>query len=443
MLESGRSAGVTCRGRLPQDASLPTGDRQMKRADAGGNCRVGNGRRPTASQGGDSDEQLWTLQAHAQRATLCASHPPLYFDTDQGLWPVLSGAAPAQLNLLLQAPPCRHRACATMPGGPANAGGDNAAAAGAGASAGTGAPNLWPATILAPTLLREVPVCKTSHPHGCSSTQPEPWAGGWGRSWRAGARRGRRPGAAGCDGLSELNHRTPAWSLGCWAPMPRPVQESRRTFAERLGHWADNGFNELPRGSGLRVSLDAALERLDQLSALRWAVALQPKATADPHRRVVRFNHWASDQRCASVGGRLRRVSWCPRIYLPSHQYELCACPPAYVAAVDFRQWGPHARLRQRRPALAPGRPTHQHRAGVSAVWEGARALRTLVAQLEGRERAASDGRACRRYMPPCGPTSSRALNWLQFLRARGLCGVLTEATWAWANAADHWPTSG
>ena len=297
----------------------------------------------------DSDGSAWTLQARlpSPSATLCANHPPLYIDTDQGLCgPVQAdGLRPAQLDLLLQAPPLAAAALqkhqtqvASRLGGVLPL-----------------PPVLKPLARvqdckpvarlhLAPTLPHEVPDM------GLITAQLQfDYAGhvGW---WVGQDLAMLVPGADGSqvllqrDGLSELNAIERLLGLGLLGTdeglFGIPGERSQNDWM----HWADNGFVVL-RDAGFEVSLDAALEGwIQHADALE--VALQPEGGDEAHRRGS-LCRWASRSKvcvttsCPGCPGSLplRPTSrWtlppacpsCPRtsICRPTPVRALCACPP-------------------------------------------------------------------------------------------------------------------
>ena len=407
---------------------------------------------PAASLGGDSDGSAWTLQARLPRpsATLCANHPPLYIDTDQGLCgPVQAeGLRPAQLDLLLQAPPLaaaalqKHqtqvasRLGGVLPLPPV-------------LKPLARVPGTKPVARLhlAPTLPHEVPDM------GLITAQLQfDYAGhvGW---WVGQDLAVLVPGADGSqvllqrDGLSELNAIERLLGLGLLGTdeglFGIPGERSQNDWM----HWADNGFVVL-RDAGFEVSLDAALEGWIQ-HADALDVALQPEGgdeATSPWFALslgieihgVRHNilPWLPRLIAAAADQPLDAATGLPQlpshVYLPSHtgtgfvRLPTDTLRPWMAALLDLVGDRTHdfdgdslklSRLDALRTSAALGE---------GAVWEGAQALHTLVAQLKGASALPS-------VAVPAGvhatlrPYQQQGLNWLQFLRAHGLAGVLAD----------------
>ena len=212
-------------------------------------------------------------------------------------------------------------------------------------------------------------------------------------------------------------------------------------------HWADNGFVVL-RDAGFEVSLDAALEGWIQ-HADALDVALQPEGgdeATSPWFALslgieihgVRHNilPWLPRLIAAAADQPLDAATGLPQlpshVYLPSHtgtgfvRLPTDTLRPWMAALLDLVGDRTHdfdgdslklSRLDALRTSAALGE---------GAVWEGAQALHTLVAQLKGASALPS-------VAVPAGvhatlrPYQQQGLNWLQFLRAHGLAGVLAD----------------
>ena len=355
-------------------------------------------------------EGVWALQATlpGASATLCDNHPPLYLDASEGVCgPVhAEGLSPAQVTMLLRAPALsatalqkHHADVARRVGG------------------------LLPLPpVLGPlTRLQGVtPVARLhlapSLPHavadmGLITAQLRfDYQGHVG--WWAGQELGVLvPGADGGqvllqrDATAELAAIERLMSLGLLATEDGlfgiPGERSQNDWM----HWADNGF-EVLRNAGFDITLDAALDGWIQ-HADTLDVALQPEgedAATSPWFALslgleingVRHNilPWLPDLIAAAAAQPLDPITGLPR--LPSHVYLPSLGGAAFVRlptdtlrpwmaalmdlvgdrARDFR--GDSLKL-SRMDALRTSAAL-----GEGAVWQGADALRAMVAQLRG-----------------------------------------------------------
>ncbi|WP_335622417.1 DEAD/DEAH box helicase [Acidovorax carolinensis] len=212
-------------------------------------------------------------------------------------------------------------------------------------------------------------------------------------------------------------------------------------------HWADNGFGVL-RDAGFELTLDAALGGwITHADAL--AVALQPEGDDEATSpwfalslgmeiNGVRHNilPWLPDLIAAAASQPVDPATGLPQ--LPSHVYLPSQVGPGFVRLPTdtLRPWmaalldlvgdrahdfnGDSLKL-SRMDALRTSAAL-----GEGAVWEGAGALRAMVAQLKGAS-------SLPEVPLPAGvratlrPYQQQGLNWLQFLSAHGLAGVLAD----------------
>ena len=212
-------------------------------------------------------------------------------------------------------------------------------------------------------------------------------------------------------------------------------------------HWADNGFGVL-RDAGFDLTLDAALSGwITHADTL--AVALQPEGDDEATSpwfalslgmeiNGVRHNilPWLPDLIAAAAAQPPDPETGLPQ--LPSHVYLPSQVGPGFVRLPTdtLRPWmaalldlvgdrahdftGDSLKL-SRMDALRTSAAL-----GEGAVWEGAGALRAMVAQLKG-------AKSLPEVPLPAGvratlrPYQQQGLNWLQFLSANGLAGVLAD----------------
>lgn len=402
-----------------------------------------------APQGGDS---AWALQATlpSRSATLCGNHPPLYLDAAQGLCgPVQAeGLSPAQLLMLLQAPALgaaalqkHHADVASRLGG------------------------MLPLPPVLSPLTRVQGVKPVARLH--LAPVPEADVPGLGLitarlrfdyqghvGWWAGQELGVLvTGADGGqvllqrDAVAELDAIERLMDLGLLATddglFGIPGEESQEDWM----HWFDNGFAVL-REAGFALTLDAALDGwITHADALD--VALQPRGEDEA------TSPWFA----LSLGMEINGVRHNILPLLPMLIAAAAQQPPD--PATGQPQLPPFAYLRGTgasgfvrvptdilRPWMAAlldlvGDRAHDFSGdslklsrldalrtsaalGEGAVWEGADALRSLVAQLQGAS-------ALPTVPVPAGvqatlrPYQQQGLNWLQFLRAHGLAGVLAD----------------
>ncbi|CAN7338332.1 DEAD/DEAH box helicase [Acidovorax sp. LjRoot74] len=412
---------------------------------------------PAPQAGGDS---AWRLQARlpSGSAMLCANDPPLYLDTDQGLCgPVLAeGLSAAQLQLLLQAPPLgtaalqkHHADVASRLGGTLPL-----------------PPVLSPLTrvqgVKPVARLHLAPVPEADVPGlGLITAQLRfDYQGHVG--WWAGQDLGVLvPGADGGqvllqrDAAAELDAVERLMDLGLLATddglFGIPGEESQDDWM----HWCDNDFVVL-REAGFVLTLDAALNGWIT-HAETLSVALQPSGEDEATSpwfalslgieiNGVRHNILpllpmliaaAAQQPPDPATGQpqlppfayLRGVGVSGFVRVPTD-----ALRPWMAAlldlvgdrAHDFR--GDSLKL-SRLDALRTSAALSEGELGAldeGAVWKGADALQALVAQLRGAS-------ALPTVPVPAGvqatlrPYQQQGLNWLQFLRAHGLAGVLAD----------------
>ena len=397
-------------------------------------------------------EGVWALQATlpGASATLCDNHPPLYLDASEGVCgPVhAEGLSPAQVTMLLRAPALsatalqkHHADVARRVGG------------------------LLPLPPLLGPLTRlqgVTPVARLhlapSLPHavadmGLISAQLRfDYQGHVG--WWAGQELGVLvPGADGGqvllqrDAAAELAAIERLMGLGLLATEDGlfgiPGERSQNDWM----HWADNGF-EVLRNAGFDITLDAALDGWIQHADM-LDVALQPEggdAATSPWFALslgleingVRHNilPWLPDLIAAAAAQPLDPITGLPR--LPSHVYLPSLGGAAFVRlptdtlrpwmaalmdlvgdrARDFR--GDSLKL-SRMDALRTSAAL-----GEGAVWQGADALRAMVAQWRGAS-ALPEVPQPASVRATLRPYQQQGLNWLQFLRAHGLAGVLAD----------------
>lgn len=212
-------------------------------------------------------------------------------------------------------------------------------------------------------------------------------------------------------------------------------------------HWADNGFGVL-REAGFDVTLDAALSGwITHADAL--AVALQPEGDDEATSpwfalslgmeiNGVRHNilPWLPDLIAAAAAHPPDLETGLPQ--LPSHVYLPSQAGPGFVRLPTdtLRPWmaalldlvgdrahdftGDSLKL-SRMDALRTSAAL-----GEGAVWEGAGALRAMVAQLKGAS-ALPEVPLPASVHATLRPYQQQGLNWLQFLRTHGLAGVLAD----------------
>ncbi|MBV7541851.1 DEAD/DEAH box helicase [Acidovorax sp. sic0104] len=397
-------------------------------------------------------DSLWSLQATlpSPTATLCDNQPALYVDATRGeCGPVhAEGLSPAQVGMLLKAPALnatslqkRHAEVASRLGGVLPL-----------------PPVLGPLTrvqgVKPVARLHLAPVQAQNVAHlGLVAAQLQfdyqGHVGWWG---------GQDPGVllTGADGGQVLLRRDAAaeldaierlMALGLLATdegvFGIPGGRSQNDWM----HWADNGFAVL-RDAGFAVTTDAALDgwisHADMLD-----VSLQPEGGDDstsPWFALslgididgVRHNilPWLPDLIAAAAAQPPDPASGQPR--LPSHVYlasltgsgfvrlPTTALQPWMAALLDLVGDRTHdfqrdslklSRLEVLRTTAALGE---------GVPWEGAAALRGVVAQLQGAG-VLPEVPLPASVHATLRPYQQQGLNWLQFLRAHGLAGVLAD----------------
>ncbi len=218
-------------------------------------------------------------------------------------------------------------------------------------------------------------------------------------------------------------------------------------------HWADNGFEANCAAPVLPLTLDAALEGwITQAEVLD--VQLQPAggAAADAQRRSPWFDlslgieihgqrhnilSVAARADCRGCGAaRPTRSPGCrrcrPFVYLPAPGREgfvrlpTDVLQPWMAALLDLVGERAHdfagdslrlSRLDALRASAALGE---------GAVWQGAAALHAMVQQLKGQA-ALPEVPVPASVQAELRPYQRQGLNWLQFLRAHGLGGILAD----------------
>ncbi len=401
------------------------------------------------AQGG---EGVWGLQATlpGHSATLCDNHPPLYLDAAHGVCgPVhAEGLSPVQVAMLLKAPALSAAALQKHHADVARRIG--------------GVLPLPP--VLGPlTRVQGVkPVARLhlapSPPHevadmGLVTAQLRfDYQGHVG--WWAGQELGVLVTAADGgqvllqrDPLAELSAIERLMDLGLLATddgvFGIPGERSQNDWM----HWADNGFVVL-RDAGFAVTLEAALDGWIQHADV-LDVALQPDGDDEA------TSPWFSLSLGMEINGvRHNILPWLPnliaaaaaqpldpatgRAQLPSHVYLPSLSGPGFVrlptdtlqpwmaALLDLVGDRAHdfngdslklSRLDALRTSAALGE---------GAVWQGADALRAMVAQLQGAS-ALPEVPLPASVRATLRPYQQQGLNWLQFLRAHGLAGVLAD----------------
>ncbi|MBU0749617.1 MAG: DEAD/DEAH box helicase [Gammaproteobacteria bacterium] len=397
-------------------------------------------------------ESVWGLQATlpGHTATLCDNHPPMYLDATRGVCGPAhaEGLSPAQVAMLLKAPALsatalqkHHADVASRIGGVLPL-----------------PPVLGPLTrvqgvkplarlYLAPSLSHEVPDM------GLITAQLRfDYQGhvGW---WAGQELAVLVAGADGAkvllqrDAVAELNAIESLMNLGLLGTddglFGIPGERSQGDWM----HWADNGFAVL-RDAGFAITLDAALDGWIQ-HADTLDVALQPGSddeATSPWFALslgmeidgVRHNilPWLPNLIAAAAHQPLDAATGQPQ--LPSHVYLPAPNGPGFVRLPTdaLRPWmaalldlvGDRAydfqgdslklsRLEALRTSAALGE---------GVVWEGSTALRAMVAQLQGAS-ALPQVPLPDSVRATLRPYQQQGLNWLQFLRAHGLAGVLAD----------------
>ena len=402
--------------------------------------------------GGDGGDSAWTLQARlpGPSATLCANHPPLYIDVDQGLCGPVSaeGLSPEQLELLLQAPPLaaaalqkHHAEVASRLGGMLPL-----------------PPVLSPLTrvqgVKPVARLHLAPVPEVDVPGlGLITAQLRfDYQGhvGW---WAGQDLSVLVTGADGSqvllqrDAAAELDAIERLMDLGLLATddglFGIPGEESQDDWM----HWFDNGFSVL-RDAGFVLTQDAALDgwitHADTLD-----VSLQPSGEDEA------TSPWFA----LSLGMEINGVRHNILPLLPLLIAAAAQQPPDPVTGQPqlppfayLRGVGTSGFVRVPTDALRPwmaalldlvGDRAHDFSGdslklsrmdalrtsaalGEGAVWQGADALRAMVAPLQSAG-ALPEVPLPASVLATLRPYQQQGLNWLQFLRAHSLAGVLAD----------------
>ena len=401
------------------------------------------------AQGGES---VWGLQATlpSRSATLCDNHPPLYLDAAHGVCgPVhAEGLSPTQVAMLLQAPALsatalqkHHADLARRIGG------------------------VLPLPPVLGPLTRVQGVKPVARLHLAPSPPNEvadmglitaqlrfDYQGhvGW---WAGQELAVLVPGADGGqvllqrDALAELNAIESLMDLGLLATdeglFGIPGERSQNDWM----HWADNGFGVL-RDAGFVLTLDAALDGWIQ-HADTLDVALQPEGEDEA------TSPWFALSLGMEINGvRHNILPWLPNLIaaaaaqppdpatglpqLPSHVYLPSLNGPGFVRLPTdtLRPWmaalldlvgdrahdfqGDSLKL-SRLDALRTSAAL-----GEGAVWQGSDALRAMVGQLQGAS-ALPEVPVPASVQAELRPYQQQGLNWLQFLSAHGLAGILAD----------------
>ena len=398
-------------------------------------------------------EPGWSLRAKLvdSSAKLCLNSPPLYLDAARGLCgPALAdGIAPAQLEVLLKAPPLKpsalekHQAALVQRLGP----------------------------LPLPPVLQSLTTLRGITPSAClqlSLTPPEhvpdlgliqarlefDYAGH--RGWWAGQgstvliddKAGRL--LLHRDAEAELEALTRLYELGLMSaekgvfgiPGDGPQQDWL--------HWADNGFSVL-RDAGFEVTLDDALQHwithadtldvqlrpqgedgLEAATSPWFDLSLGMEINGQRHNILP----WLPDLIAAAANSPLDPETGLPAIppfvYLPAPGGQGFIRLPTdtlkpWMAALlelvgdrahDFT--GDSLKL-SRLDALRTGAAL-----GEGAVWEGAQALREMVQRLSGQSEL-PEVPVPASVQANLRPYQQQGVNWLQFLRQHSLGGILAD----------------
>lgn len=404
------------------------------------------------SGGGNGGDSTWTLQARlpSPSATLCANHPPLYLDVAQGLCGPVSaeGLSPEQLELLLQAPPLaaaalqkHHAEVASRLGGMLPL-----------------PPVLSPLTrvqgVRPVARLHLAPVPEADVPGlGLITAQLRfDYQGhvGW---WPGQDLSVLVTGADGSqvllqrDAAAELDAIERLMDLGLLATddglFGIPGEESQDDWM----HWFDNGFSVL-REAGFVLTQDAALDGWithantldvslqpsgeDEATSPWFALSLGMEINGVRHNILPLLPLLiaaAAQQPPDPVTGQpqlppfayLRGVGASGFVRVPTD-----ALRPWMAALLDLvgdraHDFSGDSLKLSRMDALRTGAAL-----GEGAVWQGADALRAMVAQLQGAG-ALPEVPLPASVLATLRPYQQQGLNWLQFLSAHGLAGVLAD----------------
>ncbi|PJI97113.1 SWIM zinc finger protein [Acidovorax sp. 69] len=401
-----------------------------------------------AAGGGES---AWGLQATlpTPTATLCDNHPPVYLDAAHGVCgPVhADGLSSAQVAMLLKAPALNamalqkhHAELARRIGG------------------------VLPLPPVLGTLTRVQGVEPVARLHLAPSPPHEVAALGLITAqlrfdyqghvgWWAGQELAvlvRGTGGSQVllqrDALAELNAIERLMGLGLLATDDGVFGIPGERSQDDWMHWADQGFVVL-RDAGFEITVDALLDGWIQ-HAETLAVALHAQGDDEA------TSPWFGLSLGMEIDGvRHNILPWLPRLIaaaaaqpvdpasglppLPAHVYLPALVGPGFVrlptdalqpwmaALLDLVGDRAHdfngdslklSRLDALRTSAALG----------GAVWEGAGALRAMVAQLQGAT-ALPEVPLPASVRATLRPYQQQGLNWLQFLSTHGLAGVLAD----------------
>ncbi len=402
-----------------------------------------------AARGG---EAAWALRARlpSPTATLCLNSPPVYLDTALGLCgPVQAqGLAPAQVEVLLQAPPFAIEALRSRQAEVAQRLG---------------------AAIPLPPVLQALQRLNGIAPRACLHLTPTPVAdvprhgritaqlcfdyqghrGWWAQGPTAVLVEGaggrvllQRDLAAEGDALARL-HALGIESLGSGGVFGIPGPQPQQAWLE----WADEGFAVL-RDAGFDLTTDAALDG--------W-IARAPEIAVrlDAQGGDEATSPWFALSLGVEIDGRRHDIlPWLPDLIAaaaaqpPDPATGLPTLPPHVFLQAPGGQGFVRLPTQALRPWMAAllelvGERAHDFTQGSlklsrlealrtsavlgeGVVWEGADALRALARQLQGRA-ALPEVPVPPGVQASLRPYQQQGLNWLQFLRAHGLAGILAD----------------
>ena len=407
-----------------------------------------------------SNESAWALRATlaatseqplSPTARLCLNHPPLYLDAGQGVCGLVQapGMTEAQLAVLLSSPPLRPSALQKHQLDLMQQLGD----------------------LPLPPVLQPLARLEGGTPIRRLHLSPQPtvlaryrgliraqlqfdyqgycgWWAGQGTSVLAEGPQGRvllqRNAEAELEGITQL------MALGLMSTESGEFGIPGNASQQPWLHWADNDYRDL-RDAGFEVTLDAALTGWIT-HAQTLSVQMQPHGKPDEDAGTSpwfdlslgmeingeRHNilPWLPDLIAAAASSPLSASTGEPQIppfvYLPSRagqgfiRLPTESLKPWMAALLELVGDRAHnfsgeslklSRLDALRTSAALGE---------GAVWEGAAALRATVQQLcANTELPAVQVPAT--LQARLRPYQQQGLNWLQFLRQSGLCGILAD----------------
>ena len=395
-------------------------------------------------------EASWVLKGKLNHpsAKLCLNHPPLYLDVAHGLvgQATAEGLTPAQLDVLVKSPPLKRSALEKHQVSLIE--------------------RLGPLPL--PPILQALVTLKGITPTACLHISPAPpdkvpflgllqarlrfdyngnkgWWAGQGSSVIVTTPQGR------CllerEGEAELAAITQLFELGLRAREDGlfgiPLEGHQQDWLQ----WADHGFDVLIE-AGFRVTVEDALKGWIT-HAENIAVKLEPEAEEEE------TSPWFELSLGMEIGGQRHNIlpllpsliaaaasspldpvtglpSMPPYVYLPSPvsdgfvRLPTDGLKPWMAALLDLvgdrgHDFNAESLKLSRLDALRTGAAL-----GEGAQWEGAHALNAMVQQLSGREELP--------HVPPPAnlhaslrPYQQQGLNWLQFLSAHGLGGILAD----------------